>query len=169
MAKEQALVETGPQQLRSKEVSPSEKDLLIEILKLQLKLNSKMFEFIRGYQQEFDYSRDRMMFRNGSGGTTKLARLKKEINELGIGLGKIAALFIGEDVYEKRDDGGNLLLYCKYCKEERPYAQLIDRPYGLSGAYMDGTERLECMVCKKDTVYPGDPRLPKFNSIFRTK
>ena len=76
---------------------------------------------------------------------------------------------MGENLYKKRDEEGRVLVYCKQCQKETPFVRVIDAPYGMAEAYIDGTERLTCSTCKKDTIYSSDVRLPKPNSVFRTK
>jgi hypothetical protein len=107
------------------------------------------------------------MFRDGSSGKTRAGRLRDEVNELGVALGQAASAFTGEQLYEKRDTDGRVLVHCRQCGKESAFARVIDAPYGMAGAYMDGSERLICIVCKADTLYPGDERLPKFNCVFR--
>ena len=161
------LSRTESKALAQTERQLTEREILLQIVKLQMQFNSKLFEFMRDYQREQDFGLNR--FRDGSGRKTKIARLHQEVNELGAALSKLTSMFIGQEVFEKRDENGRLLVHCKNCKTETPFVQVIDSPHGIVGAYMDGTERLVCSVCKKDSVYPGDERLPKINSIFRTK
>jgi len=147
----------------------TERELLMQIVKLQTMLNSKMFEFIRDYQQRHNWGGDQHLFRDGNGYKSRIGRLFDEVNELGLALSKASSTFIGEDLYERRDESGRVLANCRTCKTETPFMKVIDAPYGMSGAYMDGTERLVCAVCNEDTIYPGDARMAKFNSVFRTK
>lgn len=149
-------------------VAPTERELLIQIVKLQMQLNSKMFEFLREYQVHHNRG-EYDMFRTGSGSKTRAGRLRDEVNELGVALGQAASAFTGEQLYEKRDQEGRVLAHCRVCEKESPFAQVIDAPYGMAGAYMAGSERLICIVCKEDTLYPGDERLPKFNCVFRVE
>ena len=146
---------------------PKDRELLVKIVKLQMQLNSKVFEFMREYQASHNWG-ERGMFVSGNGGKTRAARLKDEVNELGVALGQVASAFTGEQLYEKRDEAGRVLAHCRYCQKESAFARVIDVPYGIDGAYMGDSERLICVVCKADTIYPGDERLPKFNCVFRT-
>lgn len=132
-------------------------------------MNSKMFEFMRAYQESHNWGGDSNIFQDGSGNGTKVSDLYDEVNELGVALNEAVSAITGENIFEKRDANGRVLAYCKHCKKESPFIRVIDSPYGMGSAYMDDTERLVCSVCKKDTIYPGDKRLPKFNSIFETK
>ncbi len=145
------------------------RESLVQIVKLQAMLNSKMFEFMRSYQKQSHWGSDGGFFRDGSGNKTKTAQLFEEVNEIGCALSRVVSEFIGEDIYERRDEEGRVLAFCRHCEKESPFVRVVNSPYGLSDAYIDGTERLVCAVCGKDTIYPGDDRLPKFNSIFRTK
>lgn len=145
---------------------PTERELLAKIVKLQMQLNSKMFEFMRAYQASQNWG-ESGMFRDGNGGKTRTARLMDEVNELGVVLGQAVSAFTGEQLYEKRDEAGRVLAYCKRCQKESAFAHVIDTPHGIGGAYMGDSERLICIVCETDTIFPGDERLPKFNCVFR--
>ncbi len=147
---------------------PSERELLIKIVKSQMMLNSKMFEFMRAYQREQNLGESSML-RNGFGSPTHIGRLLGEVNQIGFALNELVEAFIGERISEKRDSENRVMAFCNHCKKESPFVRVVDSPYGLAGAYEDGTERLICAVCKKDAIYPGDERLPKFNSVFKTK
>lgn len=148
---------------------PDTKALIISFFKLQMLYSSKLLEFIRDYQKESHWGRDRYFFTNGSGGKTRVAKLFDQVNNLGVELGKLVSVLSGEQIFEKRDNQGRVLAYCNRCKKETPFKHFIDSPYGLGGAYMAGSERLRCDVCKEDTIHPGDKRLPKFNSVFQTE
>lgn len=151
------------------EQQPSDRGLLLEIVKMQTMLNSKMFEFMRAYQQQDNWGTDQHLLRDGSGRKTKIASLFDEVNQIGYSLGEVVSAFVGERLHEKRDEKGRVLAPCKVCEKETPFGKKIDSPYGISGAYFEGSERLVCTVCDRDTIYPGDERLPKFNSVFRSK
>lgn len=148
---------------------PSDRELLVQIVKMQTMLNSKMFEFMRAYQQQHNWGNDQNLFRDGSGRKTKVADLFDEVNQIGYSLDEIASAFVEERLHEKRDENGLVLAHCKVCGKEAPFKKKIDSPYGLSDAYFDGSERLVCTICDSDTIYPGDERLPQFNSVFSTK
>ncbi|MEK7638400.1 MAG: hypothetical protein AAB375_03185 [Patescibacteria group bacterium] len=144
---------------------PTDRDLLIQIVRLQMQLNSKMFEFLRAYQAKHNWG-EHGMFSDGNGEKNRVGRLRDEVNELGVALGQAVSVFTGEQVYEKRDEAGRVLVYCRVCRKESAFAHIIDTPYGIDDAYIDGSERLVCVVCKKDRIFPGDERLPKFNCVF---
>lgn len=42
---------------------------------------------------------------------------------------------------------------CEECGAETPHRNLVDRPYGLEGAVMAGSERLTCVVCEKSVPH----------------
>lgn len=42
----------------------------------------------------------------------------------------------------------DVILACRECSAETPHRHLVDRPYGLAGAVMAGSERLTCIVCE---------------------
>lgn len=148
---------------------PSDREFLLQIVKMQTMLNSKMFEFMRAYQQEDNWGTDGNLFRDGSGRKTKVASLFDEVNQIGYSLSEVVSAFIGEQLHEKRDENGRVLATCKVCAKETPFSMKIDSPHGIPEAYFDGSERLVCTVCDQDTIYPGDKRLPKFNAVFQTK
>lgn len=148
---------------------PTERELLVHIVRNQLLLNSKMFEFVRAYQKQHNWGGDSHVFRDGSGGKTHVADLLDEVNDIGFNLSEAVQTFIGERLFEKRNAEGQVLAHCRACDKETAFAHLIDSPYGIQGAYFSGSERLVCTVCKHDRIYPGDDRLPKYNSVFRTK
>ncbi len=41
--------------------------------------------------------------------------------------------------------------HCDHCQRSTPHRALCDRPYGLPGAIMSGSERLACTVCEHST------------------
>lgn len=145
----------------------SERELLTKVIRLQMILNSKLFEFVRTYQADQDWGKGNR-FRDGSGSKTRIGCLFDEVNQIGVSLNEAASEIIGERLYEKRDEQGRVLAPCNECKKETPFVSVVNSPYGMAGAYMAGSERLLCTECRKETIYPGDERLPKFNSIFKT-
>ena len=122
---------------------------------------------MRAYQADQDWGKGNR-FRDGSGSKTRIGRLLDEVNQIGVSLNEAASEIIGERLYEKRDEQGHVLAPCNECKKETPFVCVVNSPYGISGAYMAGSERLLCTECRKDTIYPGDDRLPKFSSVFKT-
>lgn len=148
---------------------PDERELLRQIVRSQMMLNSKLFEYLRSYQQSANWGRDQNIFTDGSARKTKTGELFDEVNQIGYALSEAASAYLGERFHEKRDDQGRVLAHCKVCRRETPFIKMISSPYGVAGAYMDGTERLVCSVCEADAIYPGDERLPEFNSIFRAR
>jgi hypothetical protein len=40
---------------------------------------------------------------------------------------------------------------CEQCGADTPHRALVDRPYGLAGAVMGGSERLTCTICEHST------------------
>lgn len=148
---------------------PGDRELLLKVVMLQTMLNSKMFEFMREYQQQDNWGTDRALFRDGSGRKTKVANLFDEVNQIGCLLSEAVSAFAGERLYEKRDENGRVVAFCTVCEKETPFRREIDSPYGMLEAYFRDCERLVCTICDRDTIYPGDERLPRFNSIFRTR
>lgn len=149
------LAKPGKKNLAPNQVKMTERELLAEILKLNAMFLSKMFEFMRAYQDDQDWGRSNRL-RDSSGRDTRLARLFREVNKLGIALNQTVAAYTDEELHEKRDAAGRVIVFCNQCGKETSFARVTGSPHGIAGAYMDGSERLICLSCKKETIYPDD-------------